>query len=115
MDAQSIYLSYTRLPASTRVGKENKTMLNKITSIIFRFTVLVLATGVAVWLVAAGHIVLMSGLLMTMGATLAAIVFGFRVAEGFGNDSLSIRVGPPGPYRPAAVQFGSREELRKAA
>ena len=89
-------------------------MLKRITSAVFYAAVVIIAAGSAVWLTITGHTLHTGGLLMALGALLAVLLFGFRLAEGFGPDRLSIwsgRVRPNLP--PACTENGSR--LGKAA
>ncbi|HLJ15773.1 MAG TPA: hypothetical protein VKV15_14840 [Bryobacteraceae bacterium] len=75
-------------------------MLNKIISIGFNTTVFAGAIAGAVWLTVTGHTLLLEGLLLGLGAILAAIVFGFRLADGPGHDCPSIWAGPLWAIRP---------------
>ena len=91
-------------------------MLHKITSTIFNAAVVLIATAVAVWLTVTGHTLQVGGLLIAMGAVLGAVLFGFRLAEGFGADRLSIWAGPVSAIPPTAPALGkSGDVLRKAA
>ena len=90
-------------------------MLNKITSTVFKAAVLLLATASAVWLTITGRTLLLDGLMLALGAILAAIIFGFRLAESPGPDRrLSIWAGPLWAM-PAARQRRDSSEARKAA
>jgi hypothetical protein len=56
------------------------------------------------------------GLLIAMGAILGVVMFGFRLAEGFGTDRLSIWAGPFWAIPPPApVLEKNGDELRNAA
>jgi hypothetical protein len=88
-------------------------MLTKITSTVFNAAVAVLAAAAAAWLALTGHTLQIGGLLLAMGAILAAVIFGFRLAEGFGSDRLSIWVGPLRSIRGPSVM--RRDEFREAA
>jgi hypothetical protein len=53
---------------------------------------------------------------MAMGTVLGAVMFGFRLAEGFGCDRVSIWAGPLSAIRPAEqVVANSGDALREAA
>jgi len=75
-------------------------MLKTTISTVFHALVVVVATAVAVGLTVTGHTLHVGGLLMAMGAVLAAVLFGFRLAEGFGPDRVSIWAGPLSAVRP---------------
>ena len=91
-------------------------MLNRIVSTVFTAAVVLVATAVAVWLTITGHTLQVGGLLMAMGAMLGAVMFGFRLAEGFGPDRLSIWAGPLWSIPPAAPALGKNvDAVRKAA
>jgi hypothetical protein len=81
-------------------GEEEPTMFKTIISTIFHALVLVVAAAVAVWLTITGNTLHVGGLLLAMGAILGAVIFGFRLAEGFGTDRLSIWAGPLSAIRP---------------
>jgi hypothetical protein len=83
-------------------------MLQRITSLLFNTTVVLAGVVLAIWLTITGHTLLVGGLLVAMAAVLAAVMFGFRVAEGSGPDRLSIWVGPL-PLRRAASVEAARE------
>lgn len=83
-------------------------MLQRITSLLFNATVVLGGVALAVWLMLTGHTLLVGGLLVAMAAVLAAVMFGFRLAEGSGPDRLSIWVGPV-PLRSAARAESARE------
>ena len=89
-------------------------MLKKIIAITFYAAVMVIAAAVAVWLTVTGHTLQVGGLLLTLGGVLGAVMFGFRLAEGFGPDQLSIWAGPISVVRPASLSAEERT-LRKAA
>jgi hypothetical protein len=86
---------------STR--REERTMLKKTISTLFHALVVVVATAIAVGLTVTGHTLHMGGLLMAMGAVLGAVLFGFRLAEGFGPDHVSFWAGPLSAVRPAVA------------
>ena len=88
-------------------------MLNKITSTVFNVAVLLVATGSAVWLTITGHTLVLEGMLVALGAVLAAVIFGMRLAEGFGPDRLSIWAGPLWKIRTGAIP-GDRNPVRGA-
>lgn len=91
-------------------------MLNRIASTVFTAAVVLVATAVAVWLTITGHTLQVGGLLMAMGAILGAVMFAFRLAEGFGPDRLSIWAGPLWSIPPAAPALGKYGDAgRKAA
>ena len=91
-------------------------MFNKLTYVIFNATVLSVATAIAVWLTINGHMRQVEGLLVVMGAILGAVLFGFRLAEGFGPTHLSIWAGPLYTIPPTAPGLGSNgDELGNAA
>ena len=78
-------------------------MLKKITSTVFYAAVVIMAVGAAIWLTITGHTLHTGGLLMALGAILAAVLFGFRLAEGFGPNRLSIWPGRALPHLPSAL------------
>ncbi|HEY7333773.1 MAG TPA: hypothetical protein VH639_02740 [Bryobacteraceae bacterium] len=88
-------------------------MLKKITSTVFNSAVAVLAAAAAAWLALTGHTLQIGGLLLALGAILAAVIFAIRVAEGFGSDRLSIWVGPLRSIRGPSLT--KRDEFREAA
>ena len=91
-------------------------MFRTIISTVFHAAVVVMALGVAVWLTITGHTLQVGGLLLVMGAILGAVMFGFRLAEGFGPNQLSIWAGPLSAMRspePGAAKDG--DALREAA
>ena len=75
-------------------------MLQNILGKLFNLAVMAIALGGSIWLVAGPSALFIEVLLMFNGALLAALVFGFRLAEG-SNQSLSIWTGPV-PRRRAA-------------
>ena len=78
--------------------------------------VVLVSAAVAVWLTMTGHTLQVGGLLIAMGAILGAVMFGFRLAEGFGPDRLSILPGPIWAIPPAAPVLGMiGDAMRKAA
>lgn len=83
--------------------------MHRFTSVLFNALVVVAGTALAVWMTLTGHTLLIGGLLVAMAAVLAAVIFGFRLAEGSGPDRLSIWVGPLTPLREAAMLRVSRE------
>lgn len=89
-------------------------MLKRITSAVFYAAVVIIAAGSAVWLTITGHTLHTGGLLMALGALLAAVLFGFRLAEGFGPDRLSIWSGRVLPNLPPA-RAENDNRLGKAA
>lgn len=91
-------------------------MFRRIASTIFHTAVVLVATAVAVWLTITGHTLQIGGLLIAMGAILGAVIFGFRLAEGFGPDHLSIWAGPVWSIRPRAPALAKNgDALRKVA
>jgi hypothetical protein len=91
-------------------------MFKRIISTVFTASVILVATATAVWLTITGHTLQIGGLLMAMGAILGAVMFGFRLAEGFGPERLSIWAGPVHSIRPASpVLVTTSSELRRAA
>ncbi len=88
-------------------------MFRTIISAAFHAAVVVVALAVAVWLTITGHTLQVGGLLIVIGAVLGAVMFGFRLAEGFGPDRLSIWAGPLSAMRPPDP--GKRQEWRSAA
>lgn len=91
-------------------------MFRTIISTIFYALVVVVSAAVAVWLTITGHTLHVGGLLMAIGAVLGAVMFGFRLAEGFGPDRLSIWAGPLSAMRPAKAEVAkSRDALSEAA
>ncbi len=90
-------------------------MLKQVTSTVFNAVVVLVATATAVWLTVTGHTLQVGGLLLAMGAILGAVMYGFRLAEGFGPDRLSIWAGSLASMRTAAAsrtRFPVRGELR---
>lgn len=91
-------------------------MLNRIISTVFTAAAVFVGAAIAVLLTITGHTLQVGGLLMAMGAILGAVMFGFRLAEGFGPDRLSIWAGPLWSIPPEAPALGKNgEALRKAA
>lgn len=90
-------------------------MLKQIVSTVFHAAIVLVALAAAVLLTVTGHTLHIGGLLLFMGAILGAVIFGFRLAEGFGSDELSIWVGPFRSMRPAAAPAEEHAILRKAA
>jgi hypothetical protein len=90
--------------------RKERTMLKTTISTVFHALVVVVATAVAVGLTVTGHTPHVGGLLVAMGAVLAAVLFGFRLAEGFGPDRVSIWAGPLSAVRPteAVIVKGGR-------
>ena len=69
-------------------------MLNRIVSTIFNTAVVVIAATIAVWLTLTGQTLHIGGLLLMIGGVLGAVMFSFRLVEGFGPDQSSIYAGP---------------------
>jgi MFS-type transporter involved in bile tolerance (Atg22 family) len=91
-------------------------MFKRIAFTVFNAAVALVGAAAAVWLTISGHTLEIGGLLLAMGAILGAVIFGFRLAEGFGPDHLSIWAGPLWSIRPAATDRGKNgDALRKAA
>jgi hypothetical protein len=90
-------------------------MLRKITFTVFNAAAVLVAIAVAVGLTISGHTLAVEGLLLAMGAILAAVLFAFRLTEGPGPDRLSIWVGPRWFNQQAPPPPKARGELRKAA
>ena len=91
-------------------------MFRKIAITVFNAALILVAAVVAVWLTITGHTLQVGGLLIAMGAVLGAVMFGFRLAEGFGTDRLSIWAGPISAIPPTAPALGkSGDALREAA
>jgi hypothetical protein len=91
-------------------------MFRTIISTVSHALVVVVAAAVAVWLTITGHTLHVGGLLMAMGAVLGAVMFGFRLAEGFGPDRLSIWAGPLSAMRQAEPGLPKNgDALREAA
>jgi hypothetical protein len=80
---------------------EKYSMLQNILRKLFDLAVMAIALGGSVWLVAGESALFIEILLLLNGALLAALVFGFRLAEGSNPQSLSIWTGPV-PRRRAA-------------
>ncbi|HZU27490.1 MAG TPA: hypothetical protein VFA04_18320 [Bryobacteraceae bacterium] len=85
-------------------------MIRTIATTVFNAAVVVIATSVAVWLTVSGYTLQPGGLLLGMGAIFGAVIFGFRLAEGFGPDRLSIWAGPGWSLRSAPAP-GANGEL----
>ena len=91
-------------------------MIRRITCTAFNAAVVLAAVTVAVWLIMTGHIFQIGGLLLVIGAILGAVIYGFRLAEGFGPDRLSIWAGPVWSIRPAEPAPGENGDgMREAA
>ena len=90
-------------------------MLTKITSLIFNAAVVLVAVATAVWLTITGQTLNAGGLLTALGAILGAVMFGFRLSEGFGPDRLSIWVGPLSSVRRPCPSSKKKNEFREAA
>ena len=90
-------------------------MFKKITWAVFNAAVLLVGISTAVWLTITGHTLQIGGLLLAMGGLLGAVMFGFRLAEGFGPGELSIWVGPLWSVRASAPSREPRIDLREAA
>ena len=84
-------------------------MYRKIVSIGFHSAVLLIAAAAAVTLAITATTWHVGGLLLYLWAALAAVMFSFRLAGGFGPDHLSIWAGPvwaiPAPA-PPQPRFG---------
>lgn len=89
-------------------------MLKRIISTVFTASVILVALATAVLLTITGHTLQIGGLLMAMGAILGVVMFGFRLAEGFDQDRLSIWAGPFHSIRPAPALAKAGDGLRKA-
>lgn len=87
-------------------------MLNGIIT-AFRAAVVVIAASSAVWLTITGQTLHIGGLLLMLGGVLAAVMFGFRLAEGVGPDQNSIYAGPLSRVRQTPPSPSAA--LRKAA
>jgi len=91
-------------------------MLKRITWIVFNAAVAVLAVTTAVWLTITGHTLQIGGLLLAMGGFLGAVMFGFRLAEGYdGPGRLSIWAGPLRSVGVPVPALKQRSEFREAA
>lgn len=90
-------------------------MFRRIVSTMFSAVVVLVATAAAAWLTMNGHTLHIGGLLLALGAILAAVMFGFRLAEGYGPDRLSIWAGPVWSVRSVAPLAKNRDALRQAA
>ena len=75
-------------------------MFKSMISTLFHALVVIMAAGVAVRFTITGNTLHVGGLLMAMWAILGAVMLGFRLAEGFGSDRLSIWAGPLSAMRP---------------
>ena len=89
-------------------------MRKKITRIVFNAAVALLAVTTAVWLTITGHTLQIGGLLLAMGGVLGAVMFGFRLAEGYGPGRLSIWAGPLRSVGVPVPALKQRSELREA-
>lgn len=65
---------------------------------LFNLAVMAIALGGSVWLVAGGSPLFIEILLLVNAGLLAALVFGFRIAEDSDPNGLSIWTGPV-PHR----------------
>ena len=91
-------------------------MFRRFASTVFNAAVVLIATAATVWLTITGHTLQIGGLLLAMGASLGAVMFGFRLAEGFGPDRLSIWAGAVWSIRPTTLALGRNgDPPRKAA
>jgi hypothetical protein len=90
-------------------------MLKRITWIVFNAAVALLAVTTAVWLTLTGHTLQIGGLLLAMGGLLGAVMFGFRLAEGYGPGRLSIWAGPLRSVGVPVPALKQRSEFREAA
>jgi hypothetical protein len=96
--------------------KVERTMLKKITWIVFNAAVALLAVTTAVWLTITGHTLQIGGLLLAMGGFLGAVMFGFRLAEGYdGPGRLSIRAGRLRSVGVPVPALKQHSEFREAA
>ncbi len=77
-------------------------MLKRITFTLFSAAVVFVAVALAALLTITAHTLHVGGLLVTMWALLAAVMFGLRLAEGSGPDRLSIWAGPAWSIRARA-------------
>ena len=83
-------------------------MLQRIIAITFHAAVMLIGAAVAVWLTITGHTLHIGGLLLALGGVLGAVMFGLRLAEGFGPDQISIWAGPISAVRPASLSSQER-------
>ena len=91
-------------------------MFRTMIATVFHALIVIVAAAVAVWLTITGHTLHVGGLLVAMGAVLGAVMLGFRLAEGFGPDRLSIWAGPLRAVRPAEHEVVKNgDPLREAA
>ena len=91
-------------------------MFKKITTTVFNGAIVLGGIATAVWLTITGNTLQIEGLMLAMGALLAAVIFGFRLIEGLGSDKLSIWVGPISSLRArSAARNQDNPELREAA
>ena len=90
-------------------------MLYTITSTVFKISVLLVAASAVVGLTITGHTLGLGGRLLAMGAILAAVIFGFQLAEGFGPNRLSIWAGPLWSNRQGSPSRRDNDQVRKAA
>lgn len=74
-----------------------------------------LAVTTAVWLTITGHTLQIGGLLLAMGGFLGAVMFGFRLSEGYGPGRLSIWAGPLRSVGVPVPALKQRSEFREAA
>lgn len=88
-------------------------MFHRIVSTVFSAAVVVVSTTIAVRLLITGHTLQIGGLLLMIGGVLAAVMFGFKLAEGLGPDQTSIYAGPLSRVRPRTSSTSGA--LRKAA
>jgi len=77
--------------------------------------VVLIAVATAVWLTITGQTLHVGGLLLTMGSVLGAVMFGFRLFEGFGSDRLSVWVGPLHSVRAPLLSVEKDDTSRRAA
>lgn len=89
-------------------------MLKKTISTVFDAAVALTGVAVAVWLTATGHTLTAAGLMLAMGGILAAVMFGFRLAEG-GPGNLSIWAGPLESVRPAPASRAEKSTAFQVA
>src|SRR5512132_4101681 len=74
--------------------KGEYSMLQNMVRKLFNLAVMAIALCGPVWLVAGASALFIEILLLVNGTLLAALVFGFRLAEGSNPQSLSIWTGP---------------------
>ncbi len=90
-------------------------MFRQFASTMFSAAVVLVGTAAAVWLTITGHTLQIGGLLLAMGAILGAVMFGFRLAEGYAPDRLSIWARPVSSIGPVAPALGKNRNARRQA